>query len=281
MEVHNMSEEDLIKATDFPLTIKSLAEKLREAGMAEGQNVVVHMAMSKLGWLPGGAQTVIQAFLDVLGEEGTLMMPAHTNENTDPAEWQHPPVPESWWQTIRDEIPAFDPAKTPTRHMGAVAELFRRWPNTLRSNHPVLSFAAHGKNAEFITHDHDLVQEVGERSPLGRLYELDGYVMLLGVEHWNNSSLHLAEFRSNYQGKRNVKSGTAMFVDGKREWVWYEAMEFHSDDFGEIGKAFDAAHAQPIGKIAQAEVRFFKQRALVDFAKDWMEKNRKLDIARS
>jgi aminoglycoside 3-N-acetyltransferase len=281
MEVHNMSEEDLIKATEFPLTTKSLAEKLREAGMAEGQNVVVHMAMSKLGWLPGGAQTVIQAFLDVLGEEGTLMMPTHTNENTDPAEWQHPPVPESWWQTIRDEIPAFDPAKTPTRQMGAVSELFRNWPNTLRSNHPVLSFAAHGKNAEFLTHDHDLVQEVGARSPLGRLYELDGYVMLLGVEHWNNSSLHLAEFRSNYQGKRNVKSGTAMFVDGKREWVWYEAMEFYSDDFGEIGKAFDAEHAQPLGKIAQAEVRFFKQRALVDFAKDWMEKNRKLDVARS
>jgi aminoglycoside 3-N-acetyltransferase len=276
-----MSEEDLIKRTDFPLTTKSLAEKLRGYGMAEGQTVVVHMAMSKLGWIPGGAQTVIQAFLDVLGESGTLMMPTHTNENTDPAEWQHPPVPESWWQTIRDESPAFDPAKTPTRHMGAVPELFRRWPNVLRSNHPVLSFAAHGKNAEFLTHDHDLVQEVGERSPLGRLYELDGYVLLLGVEHWNNTSLHLAESRANYQGKRNVKVGTAMFVEGKREWVWYEAMEFYSDDFGEIGKAFDADYGLTVGKIANAEVRFFKQRALVDFAKDWMETNRKLDIART
>ena len=269
-----MSEEDAIKATSFPLTRKTLAENLRACGLAEGQTVLVHMAMSKLGWIPGKAQAVIQAMLDVLGESGSLMMPAHTNENTNPAEWQHPPVPESWWQTIRDEMPAFEPALSPSREMGAVAELFRTWPNVLRSNHPVFSFAAHGPNARFLTDDHLLEHDAGDRSPLGRLYELDGYVLLLGVEHWNNSSLHLAEFRADYPSKRKMKSGCAMLVNGQREWVWYECLEFQSDDFGTLGKAFDEAHGLSIPKIGNAEARFFRQRVLVDFAIDWMEKNR-------
>src|SRR5215207_7483773 len=137
---HKMSEADLIQQTEFPLTAQSLAEKLHEHGMASGQTVLVHMAMSKLGWVVGGAQAVIMGLLEAVGEEGTLMMPTHTNENTDPGQWQHPPMPESWWQTIRDHTPAFDLATSPTRMMGAVAELFRSWPGALRSNHPVTSF---------------------------------------------------------------------------------------------------------------------------------------------
>lgn len=276
-----MSEEKVIQATAFPLTRKSLAENLRACGLAEGQTVLVHMALSKLGWIPGKAQAVIQAFLDVLGETGTLMMPTHTTENTDPAEWRYPPVPESWWQTIRDEMPAFDPALTSTRGMGIVPELFRTWPGVRRSNHPVLSFAAHGPNADYLLHDHALHEDAGDRSPLGRLYELDGYVLLLGVEHWNNTSLHLAEFRADYRGKKQMQSGCAMLVDGKREWVWYETLQFHSDDFGEIGQVFDAAHPVRIQKIANAELRLFRQRALVDFAVDWMEQHRNLDEAKS
>jgi aminoglycoside 3-N-acetyltransferase len=265
----------------LPLARTSLAEQLRISGLGEGQTVLVHMALSKLGWIPGGTQAVIQAFLDDVGETGTLMMPTHNSENTDPAEWQHPPVPESWVQVIRDNTPAFDPALSPTREMGIVAESFRRWPHVLRSNHPVVSFAAHGKNAEFLLREHSLEDGLGEASPLGRLYELDGYVLLLGVNHANNSSLHLGESRANFPTKRRVKAAAAMFINGKREWHSYESLDYNADDFATLGKAFDEAHAQPIGKIAQAEVRFFKQRALVDFAKDWMEKNRKLDIARS
>lgn len=269
-----MSEEKTVQSTDFPLSRHSLAAKLREIGLAEGQTVVVHMAMSKLGWMPGGAEAVIHALMDVLGESGTLMMPTHTGDNSDPTEWQHPPVPESWWQMIRDETPAFDPLRSPSREMGRVAELFRTWPNVIRSNHPTLSFAAYGKHAKFLTDEHVLEEDVGNRSPLGRLYELDGHVLLLGVNHRNNTSLHLAEFRANYRGKRQTRAGSAMLVNGKREWVWYDALAFYMDDFNQIGEAFHKEMAVPIQKITNADARFFKQRALVDFAVEWMEKNR-------
>jgi aminoglycoside 3-N-acetyltransferase len=271
-----MSEREVIQRTNFPLTVQSLAEHLRECGVTAGQTVLVHMAMSKLNYVIGGAQAVVMALLDALGENGTLMMPTHTTYNTNPSEWQHPPVPESWWQPLRDHTPAYDPATSPTREMGVVPELFRTWPGTQRSLHPVLSFAARGPNAQFLLADHALEEDIGNRSPVGRLYELDGFVLLLGVGHANNTSLHLAEFRADYPGKKSIPSGCAMLVNGRRQWVEYESLQLYPDDFDEVGAAFDLAQQIRIGRIADAEVRFFRQRTLVDFAAAWMEKHRNL-----
>lgn len=269
-----MSETVNNHQTELPLTAQSLADELRRCGMANGQTVIVHMAMSKLNWVVGGAQAVLMAFLDVLGETGTLMMPTHTLDNTDPSEWQHPPVPKSWWQVIRDHMPAYDPLRTPTINMGAVPELLRTYPGAIRSAHPMTSFAAIGANAAYLTNNHPLGCETGDESPIGRLYELDGYVLLLGVEHWNNTSLHLAEERANYDGKGTITTGCAMLVDGQRRWVEVELFDTYGDDFGEIGAAFDKAHNITVDRIKNAEVRFFKQRAAVDFAIDWIEKYR-------
>lgn len=269
-----MSEELLIARTEMPLTAESLAENLRRCGLAEGQTVIVHLAMSKLGWVVGGAEAVIMGLLAAVGSSGTIMMVTNNGSNTDPAEWHYPPVPESWWQLIRDHTPAYNPQTTPTRGMGVVPELFRTWPRAIRSGHPGFSLAALGPNAAFLTADHALEEDAGDRSPLGRLYELDGYVLLLGVEHWNNTSLHLAEFRANYRGKRHLRSGCAMLVDGVRQWVEYDTLKTESDDFGAIGAAFDTAQQIPIQHIQAAEVRFFRQRLLVDFASRWMEENR-------
>ena len=73
---------------------------------------------------------IVQALLEVLGE-------THTSENTDPATWQNPPVPESWWSVIREQSPGFDPVLTPaSRWMGILAETIRTWPGAVRSDHP-------------------------------------------------------------------------------------------------------------------------------------------------
>ncbi|MBN1562658.1 MAG: AAC(3) family N-acetyltransferase [Anaerolineae bacterium] len=269
-----MPEATVIQYTPTPLTVAALADKLRACGMASGQTVLVHTAMSKLGWVSGGPQAVIMALIAVLGDSGTLMMPTHTGSNTDPQGWQNPPVPESWWPVIRAHRPAYDPATSPTRQMGAVAELFRTWPGTIRSAHPVVSFAARGPHAAALTADHPLTGELGDQSPLGRLYDLDGYVLLLGVGHGNNTSLHLAEFRADFPGKKTLPNGCAMLVDGQRQWVQYDSLDINDGDFVTIGQAFDVAHAIPVQQITQAEVRFFKQRAVVDFAVTWMEQNR-------
>jgi aminoglycoside 3-N-acetyltransferase len=269
-----MSEETIIGRTHTPLTVTTLTEHLQACGLAEGQTVLVHLALSKLGWVVGGAEAVILALLAAVGTSGTIMMVTNSNANTDPAEWRNPPVPEAWWQLYRDNRPAYNPLTTPTRGVGVVPELFRSWPGVFRSGHPAFSLAAIGANAEFLTSGHLLHDEFGPTSPIGRLYDLDGHVLLLGVGHFNNTSLHGAEYRANYVGKHNIRTGSAMLVNGVRQWVTYETLDVSSDDFNELGAAFDAAHNIPIQQINGADVRFFKQRLAVDFAVAWLEKHR-------
>jgi aminoglycoside 3-N-acetyltransferase len=271
-----MSEHQVVQRTATPLTVTSFARQLRAWGLAEGQTVLVHLSMSRLGWIAGGAEAVILALLAAVGDAGTLMMPANSSHNTDPADWHHPPVPESWRPVIRDHTPAYNPRTTPTRGMGAVAELFRTWPGALRSAHPAFSMAALGPRAAYLVADHALEEDIGDRSPLGKLYELDGHVLLLGVDHRNNTSLHLAEFRAHYPGKRTVRTGSALLVEGQRRWVTYETPDTDATDFCEIGDAFDRAYPAAVRQAGDPAVRFFRQRPLVDFAIAWMERHRGL-----
>ncbi len=268
-----MSEAATIRDAAHPLTVDTLVEVFKACGLTAGQTVLVHSSLSQLGWVSGGPVAVIEALLQVLGPAGTLVMPAHSADNTEPSAWRRPPVPESWWPVIRATLPAFDPARTPTRGMGRVAELFRTWPGVSRSYHPTSSFAALGPQAAFVTASQDLADALGDASPLGNLYELDGYVLLLGVGHGNNTSLHLAETRARIT-KTYLDEGSAVFVDGVRQWVEYRRLAWDDEDFEVLGEAYEAAHDISACKVGQAEARFLRQRPLVDWAMKWLEKHR-------
>jgi aminoglycoside 3-N-acetyltransferase len=268
-----VSEAETIDPNGLPLTVESLAEQLAACGLAVGQTVLVHSSLSRLGWVAGGAEAVIRALLRVLTPSGTLMMPAHSSNNTDPSYWRNPPVPPHWWPIIRQHSPAYDPRTTPTWKMGAIAELFRTWPGAKRSAHPAESFAALGPNAGFLLDSHQLEDGLGETSPIGKLYQLDGYVLLLGVDHGNNTSLHLAEYRANWPGKRTMHDGAAMLVNGERQWVIYTTLDINSDYFAALGAEYEAAHGMQPGRVGKAEARLLKQRPLVDFAVEWLQSN--------
>lgn len=263
-------------ASGEPITLELLTRHLRDLGLKPGMDVLLHSSLSSLGWVVGGPVTVIEAFLAVLTPDGTLMMPAHSSDNSDPADWSQPPVPEAWWPIIRETMPAYDPALTPTRGMGRIAELFRTWPGALRSAHPALSFAAKGRAAAFLTADHVLAHALGETSPLARLYDRDGWVCLLGVGHDSNTSLHLAEYRAQWPDKRTIRQGAAMRIDDIRQWAWYDDIEYNVDIFPAIGEAFethslDQPDALLRGQVGAASVRLIRQRPLVDFAVGWLE----------
>ena len=232
-----VSEADVI-AQAGPFTQATLAEDLRRLGVASGETVLVHSSLSRLGFVVGGAQAVVLALADVLGPSGTIVMPTHSGNLSDPKRWSRPPVPEPWWQTIRDQSPAYDPLLTPTRNMGAVVECFRHLPGVLRSSHPTGSFAAVGPNRDVIVGDHALDYGFGETSPLARLYELDASVLLLGVGHGNNTSLHLAEHRADYLTKAWVTKASPILVDGQRRWVEWSDLDPDDHDFVELGEDF-------------------------------------------
>src|SRR5262249_28882909 len=143
-----MSEGQAVEAAPTPRTRTSLAADLRSLGLEPGMVALVHSSLSALGWVCGGPVAVVPALRDGLTPEGTLVMPAHSGDLSDPAQWRRPPVPREWWPIIYETMPAFDPRTTPTRMMGRIAETFRTWPGVLRSAHPSSSFAAWGRHAE-------------------------------------------------------------------------------------------------------------------------------------
>lgn len=259
-----------------PATIQSLRADLLSLGLPVGATVLVHSSMKSLGWVSGGPVAVILALEMALGREGTLVMPTHSSDLSDPAHWRNPPVPAAWWPVIRDTMPAFDPDLTPTRGMGKIPETFRRGRGVVRSRHPNVSFAAKGPLAGRITADHGLDYSLGERSPLARLYELDGWVLLLGVGHQNNTSLHLAEYRADFPGRREMTNGAPIIdTDGRRVWVPIHDIDLNDEDFPLIGEAFEGeTGAARVGGVGRATARLMPQRALVDYGVRWMEANR-------
>lgn len=248
-----------------PRTRSSLLSDLQALGVQPGMTLMVHTSLSSLGWVAGGPVAVIQALLGAVDGAGTLAMPTFTGDLTEPSHWQHPPVPQQWFQVIRDQTPAFDPAVTPTRMMGRVAESFRAWPGTFRSDHPHVSVCANGPLARQITEGHSLEDSMGESSPFARLYDAGAYVLQLGTER--NSSLHLAEHRSGLRG--HVTQGAPVMEDGVRVWKVFRDLEYDDDSFPVVKAAFAASGAVKEGRVGSATSRLMPVRALVDFAAEW------------
>lgn len=253
---------------------EDVVRALTAVGVCPGQSVMVHTSLSSLGFVCGGAQTVIEGLMECVGSEGTIMMPSQSWKNLDPESGVHWEEPQAWWQIIRDHWPAYDKEITPTNTMGAVAEMFRRWPGVLRSDHPARSVAAWGKHAEYLTKDHDLSNIFGDGSPIGKLYELDGLVLLIGVGYDKNTSLHLADARAEYPGKHQTTEHSAVMVNGERKWVAYETLYVDGKDFEEIGEAFEHKGKGKKEPLGCGTIRLMRQRELVDFAVEWIGKHR-------
>ena len=256
------------------VTQRDLETGFQEAGLRRGDQVIVHASLKKLGFVVGGAETVVEAILNVIGPEGTLMAPAQTWKNLDPDIGVHWDVPKDYHQMIREEWPAYNKDITPSIGMGRVAEAIRVWPGSHRSDHPARSFAAVGAHGDEFTRDHDLHQIFGEGSPLHKLYEKGGKILLLGVGYDKNTSIHLAETRADFPGKRYTTESSAVMVHGRREWISYETQEVDDSDFVALGEDYDRDGHVQVLKIGSGEVRLIDMRAFVDYCVDWFENHR-------
>ena len=261
-----MSETEVILNTSSPRTRSSLAADIHQL-VSPGMTVLVHSSLSALGWVCGGPVAVVQTLMDAVTTTGTLVMPTQSGNYSDPAEWQNPPVPSQWWSIIRETMPAYDSQITPTWHMGQIVEVFRTQPGVLRSSHPVASFAAWGQQAELVVNRHSLDNSLGEGSPLARLYDLNGWVLLLGVGYDSSTCFHLAEYRS--VGAKPVLKSSPILEAGQRVWKTYQDIEFAADSFVEIGKAFEKQGAVKVFNVGSAQSKLFSMREAVDFAVSW------------
>ena len=254
---------------------KDLKSAFKYLGLQKGQNIIVHTSLKSLGFVCGGEQIIIESLLESVGEEGTIIMPTQSWKNLDPERKIHPEAKEEWYQLIRDNYPGYDKDITPTNTMGKTAEMFRKWPGAFRSDHPAPSFAAVGKNADYIVKNHGLEDIFGESSPLGKLYRLDGYILLIGVDYDKCTAIHLADDRAVYKSKHKEKESSAIIINGERKWVTYETLYVDGEDFIDIGRDFELSNSVKKTFVGNSELRFIKMRDLVDFSVKWIEKNRK------
>jgi len=175
-------------------TKQDLKNMFEELCIRPGLEIMLHSSMRGLGYVVNGALDVIDALLELIGDEGTLLMPAHTGQLTDPADWRQPSIPEEYIETVRRSMRPFDLKTTPVRNRGIIAHTFLSYTDVSRSFHPLNSVAAKGCRATYFTEIHDLHESEGMNSPTGRLYEREGFVLLIGVTLKSCTAIHLAEY---------------------------------------------------------------------------------------
>jgi aminoglycoside 3-N-acetyltransferase len=148
----------------------TLVKQLASLGLARGGVLVVHTAFSKVAPVEGGPHGLIEALREALGPDGTLVMPSMTDDDDHP----------------------FSAAETPCQTLGVVANTFWQLPGVLRSDNPH-AFAAIGPRASALIARHSLDVPHGPESPIGRAFDLDAQVLLIGVGHGADTMIHLAE----------------------------------------------------------------------------------------
>jgi aminoglycoside 3-N-acetyltransferase len=176
------------------MTRDAIAGQLRALGVREAGVLLVHTSFRAVRPVDGGPLALIGALHDALGSDGTLVMP-----------------------TMTDGESPFDPQTTPTSGMGVTAETFWRQPGVVRSGHPGGSFAAAGPHAEEICAPQPLSPPHGPESPVGRVRALGGQVLLLGVGHSENTTIHLAESIANVP--YSVLHPCVVVIDGARQTI--------------------------------------------------------------
>jgi aminoglycoside 3-N-acetyltransferase len=115
--------------------------------------------------------------------------------------------------------------------MGIIPEKFRKQNGVLRSSHPHVSFSAWGKDAKLIIDNHDLNYALSKNSPLGKIYDLEGYILLLGAPSNSNTSLHLAEYSQKNTYIKSKVWDVKLLTDGTEQWSTYKDINNESDDF--------------------------------------------------
>jgi aminoglycoside 3-N-acetyltransferase len=224
-----------------PLAREELVRQLLVLGVCPGGVLLVHTAFSRVRPVEDGPLGLIGALRAALGPDGTLVMPAMAD----------------------DDVHAFDPATSPCHSMGLVADTFWRLPGVLRTHSPH-AFAAAGPHAPAITRDQPVDIPHGPDSPVGRVHELDGQVLLLGVGHDANTTLHLAE---NLAGVRyRLQAVATVLVAGRVTRCHYEEVDHCCENFSLMDRWLDAAGLQRRGTVGHGEARLARSRDLVRVA---------------
>lgn len=238
---------------------------------------MLHASVSAIGWVVGGPDVVLQAILDVIGPEGTLMMYVGWEEDR----YLTLALEQGLGEAYFTECPPFDPQRSrANRKWSILTEYLRTWPGACRSDHPEASVAAVGAKAKWITENHPLHYPYGPGSPLAKLCEAEGKVLLLGAPLNTLTILHHAETLARVPNKRLMRYKMPMLREGKKVWVEIEDIDTSrgvfdwkgGDYFEAIAREYLASGKGRTARVGAAESYLFDAAGLVRFAIGWMER---------
>ncbi len=255
-----------------PFTRTQLLQDFRALGIHEGQTVMMHASVKAVGGVMGGPNIILNALIETLGKTGTLMMYAG---------WEDIPdyvieLPLDVQVVYHAEYPAFDPATSrAVRDHSILAEFMRTLPGTERSLNPEASMIAVGAQAGWITRDHPMNYGYGAGSPLDKLVEIKGHVLMLGAPLDTITLLHYAENRAKLRNKNIVQYTCPVMMDGQKVWIEVEDFDTgdHHDEytFEQIALEYLAANRGRRGRVGNAESFLFGAADLTEFAIEWLE----------
>lgn len=233
------AEEPRGSAAGRTISGGELVSQLRSLGVQPGGVLLVHTSFRAVRPVEGGPAGLIAALRQALGEQGTLVMPSWTGD---------------------DETP-FDPRTTPAADdLGVTAEIFRQQPGIRRSEH-LFAFAAAGPDAAEILADPLPLPPHIPASPAGRVHELDGQVLLLGVGHDANTTLHLAELIAGVPYR--VPKSVTVLRHGRPERVEYGENDHCCQRFALADGWLRERGVQREGQVGHAHARLVRSREVV------------------
>jgi aminoglycoside 3-N-acetyltransferase len=268
---------------DLPLVTRSrLTQELHALGVRAGSILMLHASLRAVGWVVGGPDVVVHALRDVLGEAGTLCMYVGWEDSTyEMASW-----PRERQRAYLEERPAFDAATSrAAREWAVLAERLRTTPAAHRSGHPEAGVTAVGARADWLTRDHPLQYGFGPGSPLERIVQARGDVLLLGSPRGAVTLLHYAEHLARVPNKRVARYRVPMLAHGRRCWVEIEELDsvggiapwrcegYGNDYFAALVDAYLAHGSGRSGFVGAARSYLFDAADLTEFAARWMEEN--------
>lgn len=242
------------------ITKNDIVSGLSNLGLKPGDAVLTHSSLSSFGHVEGGADAVIDAIIETVTPGGTVLFPTLTGSaDLSP---QNPPH--------------FDVLDTPC-WTGEIPETARKRPKFIRSAHPTHSVCAYGEKAKWFTEEHERAPTpCGFGSPYDKLVRSGGYILLIGVTHQSDTTIHYIEEIAEVPW--HMQPGTAIatirYADGE---VAQRPVTLHKygtpRDFTRIEPELISTGVQVNGKIGDSTIRLIKAREMVYLVLARMQEN--------
>lgn len=261
------------------ITKEDIINSLKRLGVTSNMILEVHAKLSSFEYVLGGARTVVDALLELVGDGGTIVMPLHFKDNAEPSNMTRPSISADLWETVRQEMPANNPVLSDLSEGNEIVDEFRKRDDVVFSTHPNFAYVAWGKYAKLLCNRQSTHFPLADESPIARLYELKGNVLLMGCGFEECTCMHLAEYHSEAR-PIVIKGASTLNKNGEREWKKYLDLELDSNVFIKVGEIMRKKGMIQEMDLNSCHIQLFSATTAIDETSKYFDKTIVYDLYR-